>query len=114
MTHTKSRVAIFIRPSYRSIDRSLNCAEELDKIHAESRNGDEYGRIRCKKVYFSSSMRARSLHPPPGVVMAMVSLNPIDRPNVVIKILLMKMKWNEWGFKPPVFTYRITWARRTS
>ena len=24
------------------------------------------------------------------------------------------MKWNEWGFRPPVCTYRLNWARRTS
>ena len=27
---------------------------------------------------------------------------------------LTKMKWNEWGFKPPLCTYRLNWARRTS
>ena len=24
------------------------------------------------------------------------------------------MKWNEWGFTPHLFTYRLNWARRTS
>ena len=24
------------------------------------------------------------------------------------------MKWNEWGFRPPLCTYRLNWARRTS
>ena len=24
------------------------------------------------------------------------------------------LKWNEWGFKPPLCTYRLNWARRTS
>ena len=23
-------------------------------------------------------------------------------------------KWNEWGFRPPLCTYRLNWARRTS
>ena len=26
----------------------------------------------------------------------------------------MKMKWNESGFTPPLCTYRLNWARRTS
>ena len=26
----------------------------------------------------------------------------------------MKMKWNESGFRPPLCTYRLNWARRTS
>ena len=25
-----------------------------------------------------------------------------------------KLKWNEWGFKPPLCTCRLNWARRTS
>ena len=28
--------------------------------------------------------------------------------------LKMKMKWNESGFRPPLCTYRLNWARRTS
>ena len=24
------------------------------------------------------------------------------------------MKLNEWGFRPPLCTYRLNWARRTS
>ena len=27
---------------------------------------------------------------------------------------LKKMKWNESGFRPPLCTYRLNWARRTS
>ena len=27
---------------------------------------------------------------------------------------LRKMKWNESGFRPPLCTYRLNWARRTS
>ena len=27
---------------------------------------------------------------------------------------LMKWKWNEAGFRPPLCTYRLNWARRTS
>ena len=27
---------------------------------------------------------------------------------------LQKMKWNESGFRPPLCTYRLNWARRTS
>ena len=27
---------------------------------------------------------------------------------------LNKMKWNESGFRPPLCTYRLNWARRTS
>ena len=27
---------------------------------------------------------------------------------------VIKMKWNESGFKPPLCTYRLNWARRTS
>ena len=27
---------------------------------------------------------------------------------------LVKMKWNESGFRPPLCTYRLNWARRTS
>ena len=26
----------------------------------------------------------------------------------------MRRKWNESGFKPPLYTYRLNWARRTS
>ena len=26
----------------------------------------------------------------------------------------VKMKWNESGFRPPLCTYRLSWARRTS
>ena len=28
--------------------------------------------------------------------------------------LLRQSKWNEWGFRPPLCTYRLNWARRTS
>ena len=28
--------------------------------------------------------------------------------------LPIKMKWNEWDFRRPLCTYRLTWARRTS
>ena len=28
--------------------------------------------------------------------------------------LQMKMKWNESGFRPPLCTYRLNWARKTS
>ena len=27
---------------------------------------------------------------------------------------MIKMKWNESGFRPPLCTYRLNWARRTS
>ena len=30
------------------------------------------------------------------------------------KWMEMKMKWNESGFRPPLCTYRLNWARRTS
>ena len=30
------------------------------------------------------------------------------------KPLLLEMKWNESGFRPPLCTYRLNWARRTS
>ena len=29
-------------------------------------------------------------------------------------MIQMKMKWNESGFRPPLCTYRLNWARRTS
>ena len=30
------------------------------------------------------------------------------------RVLLMIKKWNELGFRPPLCTYRLNWARRTS
>ena len=36
----------------------------------------------------------------------------IQRLNMYMYI--MKMKWNESGFRPPLCTYRLNWARRTS
>ena len=32
----------------------------------------------------------------------------------VIRYPTNKMKWNESGFRPPLCTYRLNWARRTS
>ena len=32
----------------------------------------------------------------------------------VISGVMYKMKWNESGFRPPLCTYRLNWARRTS
>ena len=29
-------------------------------------------------------------------------------------LIVSKMKWNESGFRPPLCTYRLNWARRTS
>ena len=29
-------------------------------------------------------------------------------------IMIMKWKWNKSGFRPPLCTYRLNWARRTS
>ena len=28
--------------------------------------------------------------------------------------VMLKLKWNESGFRPPLCTYRLNWARRTS
>ena len=33
---------------------------------------------------------------------------------IVLFCLQMKWKWNESGFRPPLCTYRLNWARRTS
>ena len=33
---------------------------------------------------------------------------------IPIILWLNEMKWNEWGFRPPLCTYRLNWARRTS
>ena len=30
------------------------------------------------------------------------------------RLPLVEMKWNESGFRPPLCTYRLNWARRTS
>ena len=35
------------------------------------------------------------------------------RPNT-IWVMFVKMKWNEWGFRPLLCTYRLNWARKTS
>ena len=32
----------------------------------------------------------------------------------VTQFYLLQMKWNESGFRPPLCTYRLNWARRTS
>ena len=32
----------------------------------------------------------------------------------ILSDLYDEMKWNEWGFRPPLCTYRLNWARRTS
>ena len=32
----------------------------------------------------------------------------------MIKLFVSEMKWNESGFRPPLCTYRLNWARRTS
>ena len=39
-----------------------------------------------------------------------------DAEYVVIGAIMpfVKMKWNESGFRPPLCTYRLNWARRTS
>ena len=34
--------------------------------------------------------------------------------NLPVSHRQMKMKWNESGFRPPLCTYRLNWARRTS
>ena len=36
------------------------------------------------------------------------------KPALVQIIRTKKMKWNESGFRPPLCTYRLNWARRTS
>ena len=33
---------------------------------------------------------------------------------ILINIVLYIRKWNESGFRPPLCTYRLNWARRTS
>ena len=37
-----------------------------------------------------------------------------DLCGILIKTDHVKMKWNESGFRPPLCTYRLNWARRTS
>ena len=37
-----------------------------------------------------------------------------QRPMFVPRLACRKMKWNESGFRPPLCTYRLNWARRTS
>ena len=37
-----------------------------------------------------------------------------NHPKWVISPKTQKMKWNESGFRPPLCTYRLNWARRTS
>ena len=32
----------------------------------------------------------------------------------IITLVITDMKWNESGFRPPLCTYRLNWARRTS
>ena len=34
--------------------------------------------------------------------------------NRAIRIIVNEMKWNESGFRPPLCTYRLSWAMRTS
>ena len=34
--------------------------------------------------------------------------------SIVLSQAKMKMKWNESGFRPPLCTYELNWARRTS
>ena len=34
--------------------------------------------------------------------------------NKVVRVWREQMKWNESGFRPPLCTYRLNWARRTS
>ena len=33
---------------------------------------------------------------------------------IILSKSRIKMKWNESGFRPPLCTYRLNWARRTS
>ena len=43
--------------------------------------------------------------------------DPFEEPFIIkgfIIKLSKEMKWNESGFRPPLCTYRLSWARRTS
>ena len=34
--------------------------------------------------------------------------------DVMGKNVMISLKWNKWGFSPPLSIYRLNWARRTS
>ena len=42
------------------------------------------------------------------------SLEAADFPGKPADLSHREMKWNESGFRPPLCTYRLNWARRTS
>ena len=42
------------------------------------------------------------------------NLNNFHSLEVVDRVSETKQKWNESGFRPPLCTYRLNWARRTS
>ena len=43
-----------------------------------------------------------------------IRMLPDEIANYLIFIKFPSMKWNESGFRPPLCTYRLNWARRTS
>ena len=47
-------------------------------------------------------------------LLGVVRLIHSDRQIYRSSFFLLDMKWNESGFRPPLCTYRLNWARRTS
>ena len=52
--------------------------------------------IKCGKIYWYNVLRSEL------------------EPHYICGLTSMEMKWNESGFRPPLCTYRLNWARRTS
>ena len=44
-----------------------------------------------------------------GILRMITAIDPI-----FVGMFICKKKWNESGFRPPLCTYRLNWARRTS
>ena len=60
---------------------------------------------------WKQSARFKNSSPPFCRIWIIFSLEVVDR---VIETQLQVSKWNESGFRPPLCTYRLNWARRTS
>ena len=51
---------------------------------------------------------------PPHTLYSVESLNTTIFKCETLNQFVNEMKWNESGFRPPLCTYRLNWARRTS
>ena len=57
-------------------------------------------------MYFRSNVEIKSTK--------VSTFMPIFREQTYISLYVNEMKWNESGFRPPLCTYRLNWAGRTS